>query len=89
MQSSPIFKSMIQSASVAINKPEMKKPVLMKPTKAEPKKKAVSFGAAGSGSVPIPRQKLLAALEYQPPIEFFKAVEAPRATSSYLDISKF
>jgi hypothetical protein len=90
MQNSPIFKSMIQSASVAINKPEVKKPVLIKPAKAETKKKSVSFGNGGAGSgAPKPKAAPLAALEYQPPIEFFKAVEAPKAASPYLDISKF
>ena len=92
MQSSPIFKSMITSASTAINKPETKKPTLMKPAKAAESKKKVSFGGRGGGggdSESRPKAKPPMALEYQPPIEFFKAVEAPKQSSPYLDLSKF
>ena len=79
MSSCPIFQSMVQSTSQSLNKVEVKKPTLFKPIKAVgDKKKKVQFD----------RPKL-AALEYQPPIEFFKAVETPKPSSSFMDISRF
>ncbi len=79
MQNCPIFQSMVQTASHTMNKPDPKKPTLLKPAiKPAADKKKVQFSA--------PRPK---ALEYQPPIEYFKAVEAPRPSTAFTDISKF
>jgi hypothetical protein len=81
MQSCPIFQSMVQSASHTMNKVDPKKPTLLKPMKAIADKKKVQF--ADKKTVrPI-------ALEYQPPLEYFKAVDAPKPPSSFMDISKF
>jgi hypothetical protein len=74
-----------------MNKPDPKKPTLLKPSLAGggAGKKKVQFGAdsktGGSVAAP-PRPK---ALEYQPPIEYFKAMEAPRQSTAFADLSKF
>jgi hypothetical protein len=77
LQHSPIFKSMVQSASHVMNAPEPKKPTLLKTTPAAISKKKVKF------------EKPKQALEYQPPVEFFKAIDTPKPPSTFTDISKF
>jgi hypothetical protein len=90
MNGCPIFQSMVQTASHVMNKPDPKKPTLLKaaPGSGGAKKKVQFGGASAAGPRPpvAPRPQ---ALEYQPPIEFFKAVEAPRPSASFTDISKF
>jgi hypothetical protein len=96
MNGCPIFQSMVQTASHVMNKPDPKKPTLLKPSLAGggAGKKKVQFGmgakASDGGSrgteAPPLRPK---ALEYQPPIEYFKAVEAPRPSVAFSDLSKF
>lgn len=103
MQSSPIFQSMVQSASHVMNKADPKKPTLLKPARTEKKKVkfSVGFGAgagigssagsgAGTGGAGAGGARVIpAALEYQPPLEFFKAIEAPKPSSAFIDITKF
>jgi hypothetical protein len=81
LQHSPIFKSMVQSASHIMNAPEPKKPTLLKSSLASGEKKKVRFDK--------PKQPQMAALEYQPPVEFFKAIDTPKPPSTFTDISKF
>jgi hypothetical protein len=91
MNGCPLFQSMVQTASHVMNKPDPKKPTLLKPSLAGggAGKKKVQFGADTKSSAnahQLPRPK---ALEYQPPIEYFKAMEAPRPSTAFTDISKF
>jgi hypothetical protein len=94
MNGCPIFQSMVQTASHVMNKPDPKKPTLLKGgggSGGGGSKKKVQFGSGDLRSAPaIPAAPRPHALEYQPPIEFFKAVQAPpKPSSSFMDISKF
>jgi hypothetical protein len=93
MNGCPIFQSMVQTASHVMNKPDPKKPTLLKGSGGGggggggAKKKVQFGGSAQPSSIAAPRPQ---ALEYQPPIEFFKAVQAPpKPSSSFMDLSKF
>ncbi len=91
MNGCPIFQSMVQTASHTMNKPDPKKPTLLKPilTGGGAGKKKVQFGGAAAEAPVAPVAPRPQALEYQPPIEFFKAIEAPRPSSAFTDLSKF
>ncbi len=91
MNGCPLFQSMVQTASHVMNKPDPKKPTLLKPslTGGGAGKKKVQFGADAKASAAIPGPPRPKALEYQPPIEYFKAMEAPRQSTAFSDLSKF
>ena len=91
MSGCPLFQSMVQTASHVMNKPEPKKPTLLKPSLlgGGAGKKRVQFGGESKNAAATPAAPRPKALEYQPPIEYFKAMEAPRPSTSFTDISKF
>jgi hypothetical protein len=95
MNGCPLFQSMVQTASHVMNKPDPKKPALLKPNLSGggAGKKKVKFGENSKYSknmieeqLTLPRPK---ALEYQPPIEYFKAMDNPKQSTAFTDISKF